>query len=500
MVDWFTPPDASCPGAFQTRPASTSAMKISELSVLLPCHSLEDFPVYHEAAEADELLAAWCCLWHPALLAAAGALPVLHRVDVPPESLEGRLIAVPPFCVDRLPAGFVSRAESEAAGLVRPNHRDEGVQAALAAVGVEASSVDAELAADFLALGFCRLQMELLTRQMRYSVNIDETHFAQEAVAGAQAAVRHEVEPAREHLARCLETLYEARNRFYPVDVYLLDLTLLDDMLLGPPLARQLADETPTNLHGPIGLVDAVKREHPATWSSLLAAIDRGTAYVLGGEIQERALPLLPLETARDSILQGARCYEQLLGRLPQVFARRRAGLWPGMPQILVKLAYQGALHFTLDDGRFPLPAQSKTRWEGIDASTLDAYGHLPSDAAKPETFLGLSRKMADSMDNDHVATVAFAHWPDATSPWYQDLRRIARLSPVLGKFTLLDDYFAHTDMPGRLSKFDPDQYRTPYLKQAILKRHHDAVSAFVREHVGQARAPHRGQSTRSPN
>ncbi len=47
------------------RPASTSAMKISELSVLLPCHSLEDFPVYHEGAEADELLAAWCSFVAP---------------------------------------------------------------------------------------------------------------------------------------------------------------------------------------------------------------------------------------------------------------------------------------------------------------------------------------------------------------------------------------------------------------------------------------------------
>ena len=50
----------------------------------------------------------------------------------------------------------------------------------------------------------------------------------------------------------------------------------------------------------------------------------------------------------------------------------------------------------------------------------------------------------------------------------------------------LLDDYFAHTDMPGRLTKFEPDQYRTPYLKQAIVRRHRDAISAFVREHVAQ--------------
>jgi alpha-mannosidase len=458
-------------------------MKVSELAVLLPCHSLEDFPVYHEGAEADQLLAAWCSLWHPALLAAAGTVPVMHRVDMPPELLEGRLIAVPPFCVDRLPAGYVARAEAESAGLVRAVSRDEGVQAALNALGGSVDGVEPELAADYLALGFCRLQMELLTRQMRYSVNIDETHFSREAIAGATAAVAGDEAKAREHLAHCFETLLEARNRFYPVDVYLLDLTLLAETTLGESLTAELDSDTPKNLFGPTGLLDALNASYPATWAKLLSAIDRGAAHVLGGEVQERALPLLPLETARESLVRGARRYEELLGRLPPVYARRRAGLWPHLPQMLVKLGYQGALHFTLDDGRFPLPAQAKTRWEGIDASTLDAYCHLPSDAAKPETFLGLARKTADSMDNDHVATVVFAHWPGAASVWYDELRRVARLSPVLGKFTLLDDYFAHTDMPGRLSKFEPDQYRTPYLKQAIQRRQSDAISAFVREH-----------------
>ena len=60
-------------------------------------------------------------------------------------------------------------------------------------------------------------------------------------------------------------------------------------------------------------------------------------------------------------------------------------------------------------------------------------------------------------------------HWPGAVSPWYTMLRRITELSPVLGKFLPLDDYFSHTDMPGRLSKWEPDEYRTPYLMQAII-------------------------------
>jgi alpha-mannosidase len=58
----------------------------------------------------------------------------------------------------------------------------------------------------------------------------------------------------------------------------------------------------------------------------------------------------------------------------------------------------------------------------------------------------------------------------------------------VLGKFMLLDDYFAHTDMPGRLTKFEADEYRTPYLNQTIQRRQSDACSAFVREHSAAAR------------
>ncbi len=461
-------------------------MKFTELTVLLPCHSLEDFPVYHEGSQADELLAAWCVLWHPALVASAAAVPGWQRVDMLPETLSGRLIAIPPFCLDRLPAGWLARAKNEGAWLVHEQSRDAAVTAALAGLDGGSAGVDAQLAADFLALGFCRLQIELLTRQMRYSTNIDETHFGREAVAAAEAAVSHDVESAYAHLQQCFDTLNEARKHFYPVDVYLIDLTLLAATTLGAGLHNELTAANPTNLVAPTGLLRQISQD-AATWSQLLSAIDAGKLSVLGGEHEERELPLLPLETALASLRAGVDEYEALLGRRPQVYARRRAGLWPALPQLLTKLAYQGALHFTLDDGRFPLGPQSKTRWEGLDSSVVDVLARLPCDASRPETFLSLSRKLADSMDTDHVATLSLAHWPASTSPWYDDLRRVARLSPVLGKFMLLDDYFAHTDMPGRLSKFEPDEYRAPYLKQAIIRRQSDPISTFVRAHRSQA-------------
>jgi alpha-mannosidase len=461
-------------------------MKFSEITVLLPCHSLEDFPVYHEGPAADELLSAWCAAWHPLLITATGQLPNWQRVDMPPEHLAGLLIFVPPFCVDRLPAGFVKRVENEGGWLVSEATPDAATARALAGLD-EQPPLDSQLAADFRALGFCRLQIELLTRQMRYSVNIDETHFQNQAVAAAEAALAGDVPTSRAHLQQCFDTLYDARKHFYPVDVYLLDVTLLAGTTLGPSLAGDLAQGHPLNLLGNAGLLQQIATEHPATWTTLLNEINLGRACVLGGDDEESELPLLPLEMALDHLRRGALQYEGLLGCPPVVYGRRRAGLWPVLPQLLAKLGYQGALHFTLDDGKFPLGPQCKVRWEGVETSVIDIMARVPADAAKPETFLAFSRTMSDSMDSDHVATVAFAHWPGATSVWYDVLRRIAQLSPVLGKFLLLDDYFMHTDMPGRLSKFAADDYRTPYLKQAIIRRQADPISSLFKAHAEQA-------------
>src|ERR1700722_6004249 len=70
-------------------------MKFEELIVLLPCHSLEDFPVHYEGPDAAGLLATWSALWHPALLASAGRVPGWVRADGPPDALTGRLILIP---------------------------------------------------------------------------------------------------------------------------------------------------------------------------------------------------------------------------------------------------------------------------------------------------------------------------------------------------------------------------------------------------------------------
>src|SRR5437773_1073666 len=151
-----------------------TSMKYQELIILLPCHSLEDFPTYHEGDDANSLLASWSALWHPELLAAAGQAPTWRRIEEPPSDVRDRLIVVPSVCASRLPTGFAQRVKDEGGMLIRKtSSRDVILEAALAASrnateGVPYSEIDPELAADFLALGYCYLQIDLLTRQVRY--------------------------------------------------------------------------------------------------------------------------------------------------------------------------------------------------------------------------------------------------------------------------------------------------------------------------------------------
>ena len=87
-----------------------------------------------------------------------------------------------------------------------------------------------------------------------------------------------------------------------------------------------------------------------------------------------------------------------------------------------------------LSEGRYPEGSQVKIRWQGPDHSAIDTVGRLPLDAARPETFLALASKLGETMDMDHVATLCMAHWPGQVSPWYHDLRRVARYGAHAGE------------------------------------------------------------------
>ncbi len=450
--------------------------------ILLPCHSLEDFPVHHEGEEAQGLLANWTALWHPALIAAAGAMPKWHRVDDPPNELADRLLVAPSISASELPTGFSQRAKEEGAVFIRKkDDRDEIIQLALEPLEGGDGGVDADLVADFLALGYCYLQVELLTRQMRYASNLDEVHFNNQVLAAAEAAMRGDTDEAKKKLTACFDVLAEERDHYYPVDAFIVDLTLVAETTIGASLREELARPSPTNLLLCASDLEKIASDEPKTLALLKSDCEQSRVGLIGGEISERRTSLLGVESLRAQLQRGLSRFEETLGVTPKVYGRRRFGLAAALPAILHKLGFTGALHATLDDGRFPEGIQIKTRWESSDHCGLDALARVPLDATKPETYLNLAVKMGESMDMDHVATICLAHWPGQSSPWLDDLRRIASYSSALGKFVTIDEYFRDTDDPGHADLFTADQYRSPYLKQAVIRRHEDPISSSVR-------------------
>ncbi len=457
-------------------------MKYQEIAILLPCHSLEDFPVHHDGPDAEGLLAGWSALWHPALITAAENMPTWHRLDDLPQELDAKLLIIPSVSMDDLPTGFVQRAKDAGCVVIR-RQSDRGaiLQTAFENLDGGDAGVDPEIAADFMALGYCYLQVELLTRQMRYSSNLDELHFQNLVVAGAQAAVSGDVVTADEKLRAAFNLLAEERDHYYPVDAFVLDLTLVASTTLGASLRQQLAEGTPTNLLITTAVLAQMKSQQPASFAAVQQGIDDGQVTLVSGVTTEQRWSLMSSEGVLQELQDATQASVTLLGKPIKVFGRRRFGPVASLPQILRKLGYEGAVHAGFEDGKLPGGSQFKVGWESQDGSAVDAIVKSPQDASQAGTYLKLAVKLGESMDTDHVATVCLAHWPGKASCWYRDLLRISKYTSALGKFMTLEAYFQETDHPVHNDCYEATQYASPYLQQAVIRGTEDPVSGTSR-------------------
>ncbi|NQV26156.1 MAG: hypothetical protein HQ518_17510 [Rhodopirellula sp.] len=501
-------------------------MSYQKVVVLIPSHSLEDFPTELGDKPAESLLNAFAVAFHPELIAATRLMPSWHRADEPTTDVDGSLIIVPTACDDQLPSGWVSLAREQGAVVVSGLHdRVEMETAALAGLAkrtiavvaaetaeeteetLDASSddveeeeeedddenlaADAEVAAglstevvaDFYALGTCWILMELLTRRMHHFSSYDEVFFEKMLVAAADDALNKDQDGVDVSLRASFELLLEARERFFPVDCYLLDLCLLAPDMAGERLDELLKEETPVNYL--LRALDAkeMAEAHPETVQLLKKAWDDGRADVAGGDLQELAVPLVPLESAILDLHRGRAAFREIFQREPTTWGRRRYGLSPMLPQLLQKFGFLSGLHILLDDGIYPDREQSRMRWEACDSSSIDAYSRIPLAADSSATWLRFPERMAETMESDQVAALALARWPETKCPFFQDLRRMQKYAPVLGRFVTFEEYFLHTDDHGSGWHHDSKEYLSPFFVQAVARRESCPITRF-RNHV----------------
>jgi alpha-mannosidase len=440
-------------------------MRLRQASLLLPCRRFEDFPTQLPGEQAAELLAAWTALWHPELIAATGKLPGWHAAEEPPApaDLDGELVLVPEASRQPLPAEWwqrVTKSDSCSKPLVvrAVPSREQTIAAALEAAGI-VPRPSAECTSDFLALGFAHLQVELLTRAMRYSSVLDTERFAGATVAAANAAVAGNETIAREELTRAFDLLSDARNHVYSVDFYILEVKLLAESTLGDALRSELARQSPISILATGELLERMAQHHPRSLAELQHARESGTACVIGGFFHGGLHGWESPETLVHQLQAGRQAAQRYLGREYEVFGQFEAAFSPLLPQILKRMGFRGALHAAFDGGRLPKADQCKTWWGPREGDAIEALATMPLDISRPETWLQLAQRIGDSITRDYVSTVLLAGWPGTHCEYYDDLRRVAHFGTLLGKLITLEEYFRTTREPDQWTTFDPREY-----------------------------------------
>jgi alpha-mannosidase len=454
---------------------------------LIPWDSREPSPTQSDA-EAEATWAVVSALWHPAILARAQDLPRNEDIDSPSSARPDEICLVTAGLSDRLPSGYrTSAADIGAVVIDAEGHRLSMVRAILQRVDAEiaASLDDADpLVLDFFALGTVRWFLRDLTIGMGHVDCLDTASLTREVLAGAQAWVAGDFSAAASRLRASFELLTQARERFYPVDSYVVDLCLLDPSLPSGALAEPLSSRAPISFIASALAIEAAAERDPERIESIRRGIDDGWIDVVGGANSEVDEPLLPIESILWQFRKGAEVYRKHLDdRNTETLAQRRFALYPQRPQIGRRFGFRFAVHLAFDAGRFPVRPETKRLWESPDGTSLEALTRPPMGADRPSQGSIVPWRIARSMKDDHIATLAMVHWPKPVSGWYLDWRRSATYSPVLSRWVTLGDYFGFTDRPFESFRPALDEYVTPYLAQAVA-RDLESPIAHRAEHV----------------
>jgi hypothetical protein len=481
-------------------------MKLRDLVLLLPSYELESFPRSLSAEAARDLLSGWIALWHPQLLAAAQGPPRWHSAAQLPTELHDILFVLPEISREQLEPEAESRIGTAGGKLLFPRHAQwrefqrELLEVArssnllnstpdnpsqVESTAYEASShipadvesvaavetIDA-LLAEFAALGYAFLQIQLMTRQLRYTSNLDLLLFGQHLTEAAQATLNGDRESAQARLQTCFDALGQERDHYYSLDVHLLDVTLLASSTLGKSLTAELeragqANHPPTSFLACGQLLRELQQQRPEQLERLQAAVQQRQASLVGGLDLERPHPLMSREAVARDFSRGRQVYQACGFEPPRVFARHSYGLHPDSVPMLRRWGLEGCLLIAWSGGSYPLGAQAKISWEAPDGTFLAALATTVLDASNPASYLALGWTVGEALDHQHVPTILFAHWPNQSCELAELLAIVAQRTPALGKWQLVDDYFANTDQPYHQERLTAEGFRFNWLLEA---------------------------------
>ena len=463
-------------------------MSLTRVVILLPCHSLDDFPVHETGERAASLLANWTAAWHPGLIGRAELAPTWYRVDQPPEELAGHLVLIPNGTADQLPTGFNQRAAEQGGWVVKElvdrnaivNAIFDTLSPAKPDIVKSCQSIDPDIVNEFYALSFAFLQIQVLTRHLRYSTSLDESYFDQKLLEAAQAATQSNAEACYAGLVACHDLLAEERNRYFPVQPMLIDFLLGSESTLGPGFEKQINRTHPVHLLVTGDLLESLAKNNPQQLDTVRQAVEKETIIPVGGSQFELPSCMLSPESLYFDLAQGRRSFQQHLNKQPNFYARRASGLTPLFPLLLDGFGYVGTTHFSLDSGRIPASASPRMMWEGTDEMFMSADSTQPMDATDPGAFLRLGVRLGEAIDSAHWASATFAHWSDRSCFCFDDLSLLDKYPATMGSFVSWQQWVEQSGEPGYPDTFSADDYFDPILKRSMIQRHENPISRWI--------------------
>jgi alpha-mannosidase len=390
------------------------------------------------------------------------------------------VLFIPTVSTSSLHEDFAASAATSTAAMVAgQTDRDEIIERISGLLELRSDEMIRQWADEFYALGYAWLQVQLLTRKIRYSSNLNQTRFDSALVNAALAVVSEDYQTAEDEITTCYDTLMEEKNNYYPVKPDLIDLVLTSPQTLGESFAAEVIKSHPSSFLMSGGNIETLAANHTETLQLLQQRLADGSKSLVGGNQFELPTPLLSKDSTVSQILQCRQTAKRLLNAQPNVFLRRRAGLTSDLPLLLEQLDFNGALHLSLDRGRVPPSSTGTIAWSGPGSSSILAKSESPLDASDAATFLDFSVQFGRQLDSAHSATMFLVHWPGNTQSSFQDLIRISTRSPVLGTFQTLDEHFEELYDPGYGDTFLPDEYRHGYLVEACKKNSEAPISSI---------------------
>jgi len=296
--------------------------------------------------------------WHPALLGLADDLPRFEDVALPTDPEAGEVRLVSAGFLDRLPEDYRARAEAAGVPLIEATDDRLATVRAILDRSPDPSpdlALDDPVARDYLALGSAHWWLRDLTVAMGHVDTLSRTSLAKEVLVGARFWRSGDPTSATNRLRAGFELLTQARERFYPMDGYILDLCLLDPATPPDALAGAFEQRTPFTLLAPARAIEAFADREPDRARALREAIGEGWADVIGGAWSEVDEPFLPWGSIAWQFRHASAAYRRHLDdRNVETLARRRFGLYPQLPQVARRFGLRYGRGFARDTGRYP--------------------------------------------------------------------------------------------------------------------------------------------------